>query len=274
MSKTISINAGSSSLKWQLYKMPEEEVIARCTGGLFCRAQLKETVKHYASRRALDIEGLGDKIIDQLIETMLVKDIADIYQLAQEHLLQLERMGKKSVENLLQAIQKSKSTTLPRFLYGLGIRDVGEATALALAQHFGALKNLLQADEDLLREIPDIGPIVAANIAGFFRQEHNFELITKLQQLGVHWQEQKPNKRNIDLPLAQKIFVLTGILEHLTREAAKEKLQALGAKVANSISKKTSYVVVGQDPGSKLEKAKDLGVSIITEKEFLQIIGI
>lgn len=251
---------------------PEGEVIARCTGGLFCPAQLKETIKHFASRRALDIEGLGEKIVEQLVAAHLVTDIAGIYQLTPEQLLTLERMGEKSVENLLAAIATSQSTTLQRFLYGLGIRDVGEATALNLAQHFGQLNPLLTADEADLQEIADIGPIVAANIAGFFRQPHNQELIIKLQQLGVHWQEQAPHAKTPARPLEKKIFVLTGTLETLTRDAAKEKLQSLGAKVAGSVSSKTSYVVAGKDPGSKLAKAESLGVKILSEAAFLELL--
>ncbi len=249
---------------------PEHEVVARCIGGLFCSAQLKETVRHFASRRALDIEGLGDKLVEQLVQAGLVRDIADLYQLTKTQLLSLERMGEKSADNLLNAIVHSKATTLPRFLYGLGIPDVGETTALVLARHFGRLQPLMESDEDTLQTIPDIGPIVAANITGFFRQDHNRELITKLQNLGIHWPEETPTHQS--QTLAGKTFVLTGTLTTLHRDDAKEKLQALGAKVSGSVSTKTTYVVVGEDPGSKLTKAQELGIPILTEEAFLQLL--
>jgi len=249
---------------------PEGEVAARCTGGLFCAAQLKETVKHFASRRAMDIDGLGDKLVEHLVEARLIKDIAAVYLLKKESLLTLERMGEKSADNLLSAIEKSKATTLPRFLYALGIREVGEATAFTLVQHFGELKAIMAADEVALQEVADIGPIVAANIAGFFHQQHNRELIAQLQELGVHWQEQQ-----VDLqpkPLKNQTFVLTGSLTSMTRDEAKAALQLLGAKVAGSVSAKTHYVVAGIDAGSKLTKANELGVKILTEQEFLEIL--
>lgn len=251
---------------------PEGEVVARCTGGLFCAAQLKETVKHFASRRAMDIEGLGDKWVEQYIEAGFIHDISDVYRLKKSQLLTLERSGEKSADNLLQAIEKSKSTTLPRFLYALGIRDVGEATALNLAQHFGRLQNVMTADEDILQQVVDIGPVVAANIAGFFHQKHNRELINKLQQLGVHWQENEPHAARTDLPLAGQTFVLTGTLTQMTRDQAKAALQELGAKVAGSVSAKTSYVVVGSDAGSKLIKAQELGVKTLSEQELLTLL--
>lgn len=251
---------------------PEGEAIARCMGGLFCPAQLKETVRHFASRRAMDIEGLGNKLIDQLVESGWVQDIADVYELTQSQLIQLTRMGEKSAQNLLSAIDRSKSTTLQRFLYALGIRDVGEATAASLAQCFGSLKALLMADEIQLQAIPDIGPITAAHITGFFRQSHHLELINQLQILGVHWSEQTSNASGVSFPLSQKIFVLTGTLVNFTRDAAKEKLRALGAKVTDSVSPKTSYVVAGENAGSKLEKAKALGVPILSEEAFLRML--
>jgi DNA ligase (NAD+) len=250
----------------------EGEAVARCTGGLFCSAQLKETVKHFASRTALDIDGLGDKLAEQLVEVELVKDIADIYLLTKEKLLRLERFAEKSANNLIKAIEKSKATTLPRFLYALGIRDVGEATALTLAQHFGKLASIIAADEAMLQEVADIGPIVAAHVHGFFKQKHNRELIAKLQQLGMHWQEHTPSEKPTDLPLQGKTFVLTGSLESLTRDEAKTMLVALGAKVAGSVSAKTDYVVAGSEAGSKLTKAKELGVKVLSEQEFLQLV--
>lgn len=251
---------------------PEHEVIARCMGGLFCPAQLKETVRHFAARRALDIDGLGDKLVEQLVQKGLVRDIADLYQLTREQLLSLERMGEKSVDKLLNAITHSKTTTLPRFLYGLGIPDVGETTAQLLARHFGRLQPLAEADVEMLQTIPDIGPIVAANITGFFRQPHNRELITKLQNLGLHWPEHIPEHQPTVQALTGQTFVLTGTLSTLHREEAKEKLQALGAKVSGSVSTKTTYVVVGEDAGSKLTKAQELGIPILTEEEFLQLL--
>jgi len=251
---------------------PEGEVVARCTGGLYCQAQLKETIKHMASRRALDVDGLGDKIVEQLVEVGLVHDIADVYLLDKAQLSSLERMGDKSAENLLSALAVSKNTTLQRFIYGLGIREVGEATALALANHFGHLEKIMLTDEETLQQVPDIGPIVAANIAGFFRQKHNRELIEKLQKLGLHWQEKTPISREHQ-PLAGQTFVLTGAMETLTRDEAKEKLQALGAKVSGSVSAKTSYVVVGADAGSKLTKAQELGIKILTEQDLLRLLS-
>lgn len=250
---------------------PEGEIVARCTGGLYCHAQLKETVKHFASRRALNIEGLGDKIVETLVEIKLVNEIADLYLLEQTQLASLERMGEKSANNIIAAIEKSKATTLARFIYGLGIRDVGEATALNLSNYFGNLDKLMQASEEDLQQIEDIGPIVSANIAGFFRQHHNRELIIKLKKLGVHWQDIQKNINEVQA-LSGQTFVLTGALSQMTREAAKEKLIALGAKVAESVSKKTSYVVVGESPGSKYEKAKELGVTILDEDEFVKFL--
>lgn len=251
---------------------PEGDAVAHCTGGLFCQAQLKETVKHFASRRAMDIDGLGDKLVEQCVETGLIRDIADVYLLPKDQLCALERMGEKSVNNLLRAIEKSKSTTLPRFLYALGIPNVGEATALTLAQHFGQLKNILAADISSLEEVSDVGPVVAANIAGFFHQPHNHALIEKLQTLGVYWQGSEPSFQRSNQPLKGQIFVLTGTLAGMRRDEAKAKLQVLGATVAASVSAKTSYVVVGEDPGSKLAKAEALGVKVLTEEAFLRLL--
>lgn len=249
----------------------EDEVIARCTGGLYCHAQLKETIKHFASRRAMDIEGLGDKLVEQMVDTKLVNEIADLYLLTQEQIANLERMGEKSAENIIKALEKSKNTTLPRFIYALGIREVGETTALTLANYFGTLENILQADEDTLQNVPDIGPVVAAQIAGFFRQKHNRELINKLQKLGVYWQEGKPTRKE-NLPLQGQTFVITGSLESMTRDEAKNKLIMLGAKVSGSVSKKTSYVIVGSEPGSKYDDAMKLGIKILDEKKFLKLL--
>jgi DNA ligase (NAD+) len=243
----------------------EGEAIARCTGGLICPAQRKETIKHFASRRAMDIEGLGDKLVEQLVDTNLVSSVADIYHLTQEQLENLDRMGKKSAENLLAEIEKSKKTTFARFLYALGIREVGEATAKLLAQHFKTLPALQSASEDELQSIPNIGPVVAAHIAHFFHEPHNRDIINKLLLAFVYWEKVK---ENITLPLQGKTFVLTGTLTDMTRDEAKDRLEKWGAKVAGSVSVKTSYVVVGAEPGSKFDKAKELRVATMDEKEF------
>ena len=243
----------------------EDEAVARCTGGLFCPAQRKETIKHFAARRAMDIEGLGDKLVEQLVDTNLISSVADLYDLKLNQLEDLERMGEKSAQNLLDQLEKSKSTTLPRFLFALGIREVGEATAKQLAMHFKRLPNIQSATVEALQGVQDIGPVVAMHIANFFHEPHNRKIINKLIAAGVHWPEIKENK---NLPLAGSTFVLTGTLNRLSRDEAKEKLEKLGAKVAGSVSNKTTYVVVGVDPGSKYDKAKTLGIKILDEDEF------
>ncbi|QSA95711.1 NAD-dependent DNA ligase LigA [Methylococcus sp. EFPC2] len=253
-------------------ELEEGEAIARCSGGLYCPAQHKEAIKHFASRRAMDIEGLGDKLVDQLLERRLVDTVADLYRLTVEQLAELERMGIKSAENLVAALEKSKATTLPRFLYALGIREVGEVTARNLALHLHGLDSIIAADEDALQAIPDVGPTMAAHIAAFFRQPHNLEVIRDLRAVGLHWQETEAGPAGAQL-LAGKTFVLTGTLESLTRDQAKEKLQALGAKVSGSVSKKTSYVVAGTEAGSKLAKAQELGVEILDESGLLALLG-
>lgn len=247
---------------------PEAEIVARCTGGLFCHAQLKETIKHFASRKAMNIDGMGDKIAEQLVENHFVKEIADLYTLKAHQLIGIERMAEKSAQNLMVSLEKSKQTTLPKFLYALGIREVGEATALNLATHFGQLEKIISADQATLEEVNDIGPIVAQNIAAFFRQSHNRELITKLQMLGVQWKEVRVDKTQ--QKLAGKIFVLTGTLSR-PREDIKAELQALGAKVSGSVSAKTDYVVAGKDAGTKLTKAQALGVKILSEEQLQQL---
>ena len=247
---------------------PEGEAAARCTGGLFCSAQIKETIKHFASRTALDIVGLGDKLVEQLVDSKLIKDVADLYLLTAEQIAALERKGEKSAANLIAAIAKSKKTTLARFIYALGIREVGEATARDLANYFGELPKLLDATSEVLINIPDIGPVVAAHILGFFKQKHNRELIDKLIQSGIHWEKPATAGQR----LAGQIFVLTGSLS-VPREEIKNKLQDLGAKVSESVSKKTTYVVVGHEPGSKLTQAQKLGVKIIDEKELGKIMN-
>ncbi|BBL71032.1 NAD-dependent DNA ligase LigA [Methylogaea oryzae] len=250
----------------------EGEAILRCGGGLYCPAQHKESVKHFASRRAMDIDGLGDKLVDQLLDQGRIKTVADLYLLAVEDLASLERMGEKSAENLVRAIEKSKRTTLARFLYALGIREVGEATAQTLAGHFHTLDALMAADEAALQTAPDVGPAVAGQIVAFFAQAHNREVIAALRAAGVHWTEGVPEGVG-ERPLLGQIFVLTGTLESMTRDEAKDKLLALGAKVAGSVSKKTNYVVAGSEAGSKLVKAEALGVEILSETAFLALLA-
>jgi DNA ligase (NAD+) len=244
----------------------EGEAAARCIGGLYCRAQRQEAIRHFASRRALDIEGLGDKLVEQLVERDLVRNPADLYGLDAATLAGLERMGAKSAAKLGEALERSKTTTLARFLYALGIREVGEATALALAGHFGALEALMTADEGRLQQVPDIGPVVAAAIRAFFQEPHNQQVIARLRAAGVHWPETEV-ERAVERPLAGKIFVLTGTLESLTRDEASDRLRALGARVSGSVSKKTDYVVAGREAGSKLDKARELGLTVLDEAE-------
>lgn len=247
----------------------EGEAVARCSGGLFCNSQRKEMIKHFASRRAINIEGLGDKLIEQLVDKKLVSSVADIYELTQSQLENLERMGEKSAQNLLDEIEKSKSTTFPRFLYALGIREVGEATSKQLAIHFKKLSALQSATAEELQSVSDIGPIVAAHIEYFFHEPHNLSVIQKLLKAGLHWEDIRESK---SLPLNGKTFVITGTLTTLSRDEAKELLEKSGAKVAGSVSSKTSYVVVGADPGSKYDKAKELGVPILDEHAFLALL--
>lgn len=248
----------------------EGEAVARCTGGLVCPAQRKEAIKHFAARRAMDIEGLGDKLVEQLVDNHMIKTVADLYSLPLTGLADLERMGEKSAQNLLDALEKSKKTTLPRFLYALGIREVGEATAKNLAQHYGDLDPLYAATEEELQGITDIGPVVSEHIVAFFAEKHNLQVIDKLLKAGIRWE--KISKSIKSLPLQGQTFVLTGTLQALSREEAKEKLESLGAKVAGSVSSKTNYVVVGEDAGSKLKKAQELGVNILNEKELLKLL--
>lgn len=248
-----------------------DEAAARCSGGLYCSAQVKEAIKHFASRKALDINGLGDKLVDQLVELKLISKVSDLYALTVAELTQLERMGAKSAENLYAALQKSKTTTLPRFLYALGIREVGEATALALAQHFQSLEKIMAAEEEVLQQVADVGPVVASHVATFFQQAHNVEIVNKLIHHGIHWPAIKSSSTTQSL--SGKTFVLTGTLNQMTRDQAKARLQQLGAKVSGSVSQKTSYVVAGSDPGSKLTDAKKLGVAILNEEEFIKLLN-
>ena len=253
---------------------PEGQAIARCSGGLFCPAQRREAIKHFASRRAMDIEGLGDKLVEQLVDRGLVHDPSDLYRLTVEQLAGLERMAQKSAENLVAALQKSRSTTLGRFLFALGIRDVGETTAESLARHFGDLRAIEVADLETLQSVPDVGPIVANSIYTFFRQAHNVEVIERLVDPnigGIHWPDIEVTSE-AELPLAGKVIVLTGTLEGMSRSEAKKQLQALGAKVTGSVSKKTDLVVAGEAAGSKLKKARELGIQVIDETGLLVLL--
>ncbi|NIV18092.1 MAG: NAD-dependent DNA ligase LigA [Woeseiaceae bacterium] len=248
------------------------EAVARCTGGLYCSAQRAESLKHFVSRKAMDIEGLGAKLIEQLVSADRIQTSADIYQLTKAELAAMERMGEKSAENLIDSIETSKSTTLSRFLFALGIREVGEATALALATYFGSLERIMKASEEQLLEVPDIGPVVASRIRAFFNEPHNLDVIDRLRKSGVHWADAQPQKIAADGPLAGKIFVLTGTLGNMTRDQAKAAIQQRGGKVTGSVSKKTDFVVYGDKPGSKITKANNLGVETLDEAQFRELI--
>jgi DNA ligase (NAD+) len=252
----------------------EGEAVARCSGGLVCAAQRKEALRHFASRRAMDIDGLGTKIIDQLVDTgaggKTVKTPADLYDLTPEDLVQLDRMGEKSADKLVSALTASKSTTLPRFLYAIGIREVGEVTAASLAAYFGDIEALAGASEEELQSVPDVGPVVAAHVHAFFHQPENRQVIDELRKAGVNWPAQE--KKAEAGALQGKTFVLTGSLEGMTREKARERIESMGGKVTGSVSGKTDYVVVGADPGSKLDKARKLGVETIDEAGLLELL--
>ncbi len=250
---------------------PEDEAIARCTGGLFCPAQRKQALLHFAGRRAMDIEGLGEKLVDQLVDGGVVKTPADIYSLDVDQLAGLDRMGEKSASNLMVAIERSKRTTLARFIFSLGIRNVGEATAKDLARYFGSLDALLRADEDRLQQVPDVGPVVAASIARFFAEPHNGEVIRHLRAAGVVWPDGEPFVPVVS-NVAGKTFVLTGTLPSMNREEAKEMIEARGGKVAGSVSKKTDFVVAGSEAGSKLEKAQQLGIRILDQTQLMELL--
>ena len=252
----------------------EGEVVTRCTGGLICGAQRKEALKHFVSRRALDVEGMGDKIIDQLVEKEYVHTPADLFQLTPGKLTGLDRMGPKSAQNVVDALEKSKETTFARFLYALGIREVGEATAAGLAAHFGTIEALEQASIDDLQKVPDVGIVVATHVRNFFAEESNREVIAQLRKEGVRWPAPVVvNAEEIDSPFAGKTVVLTGSLSQLSRDDAKAQLVALGAKVAGSVSKKTDLVIAGEAAGSKLAKAQELGIAVIDEDEMLRLLG-
>src|SRR3990167_1373317 len=250
----------------------EGEVDTRCTGGLFCAAQRKEAILHYAHRRAVEIEGLGDKLVEQLVDSGVVKTLPDLYRLGFTALAGLERMADKSARNIVAALEKSKHTTLPRFLFGLGIRHVGEATAKDLARHFGQIDRIMDATVEQLLEVNDVGPVVAQSIHTFFEQPHNREVVEQLRACGVTWEEGEPAAQ-APKPLAGKTFVLTGTFPTLSRDAAKDLLEAAGAKVAGSVSKKTDYVVAGTEAGSKLDKARDLGVAVLDEAAMLALLA-
>jgi DNA ligase (NAD+) len=243
----------------------EGEADHRCTGGLFCGAQRKQAILHFAQRRAMDIEGLGEKLVDQMVEGGVIKTVPDLYRIGLRGLVELERMGEKSAQNLLANLERSKHTTLGRFLYALGIRHVGETTAKDLARHFGGLDAIMDADIEQLLEVADVGPVVAESIHTFFQQPHNREVVEQLRACGVTWEEGAPAAREPKL-LAGKTVVLTGTLPTMTRDEAKDLLEAAGAKVAGSVSKKTDYVVAGAEAGSKLDKAQELGVPVLDEE--------
>jgi DNA ligase (NAD+) len=258
-----------------LVEKVEGEAVARCTGGLVCSAQRKEAIKHFASRRALDIEGMGDKLIDQLVDAGLIDSVADLYALTLEQLSGLERMATKSAQNVLDALETSKSTTLGRFLYALGIREVGTVTAQNLASHFGFIQRIMDATEEQLLEVTDVGVVVASHVFNFFAEPHNRSVIEQLQQAGVNWPEQEPAvlAAASDSALAGKVAVITGTLSGMSRDDAKDRLEALGVKVTGSVSAKTDFLVAGEKAGSKLTKAQQLGVEVLDEAAFLALLS-
>ncbi|MER2512462.1 MAG: NAD-dependent DNA ligase LigA [Nitrosomonas ureae] len=283
----VSVILEKRPLEVQVFVMPEHcpvcgakavrlvgEAVSRCTGGLFCPAQRKQAILHFASRRAMDIEGLGDKLVEQMVDQGMVRTPADLYKLGLSALANLERMAEKSAGNILRAIEKSKHTTLARFIYALGIRNVGEATAKDLAAHCGNLDRLIEAGSERLQQIPDVGPVVTQSIADFFAEAHNREVIEQLRACGVHWHEHEGISvlAGEARPLQGKTFVLTGTLPIMSREEAKEKIELLGGKVSGSVSKKTDYVVVGADPGSKYDKALSLGIAVLDEAGLLELL--
>lgn len=251
----------------------EGEAVARCSGGLVCPAQRIEALKHFVSRRAMDVDGLGTKLIEQLVAIERLKTPADIYSLEKSELVALERMGEKSAENLLDAIERSKKTTLARFLFGLGIREVGEATAQALASHFGRLEPIMQATEEQLQQVQDVGPVVASRIQAFFAEPHNRQIIHSLVSAGVTWEETEPADIPTEGPFVGRTVVLTGTLSGMTRDEAKARIQSLGGKVTGSVSKNTDYVIYGENAGSKLAKAQNLGISTLDQAEFEKMLS-
>ena len=251
---------------------PEDEAVARCTGGLICPAQRRQALMHFASRAAMDIEGLGEVLVGQLVDRDLAKNPADLYALSREQLNELERMADKSSENLLGAIEGSKSTTLARFLFALGIRDVGRVTAASLARHFGSLEALCGADEEALQQVPDVGEIVARRVSEFFRHGENLRVIAELKARGVHWPETEASPVASTGPLRGKTLVLTGALEGMTRDEARERIVGAGGRVTTSLSKKTDYLVAGANPGSKLARAEKLDVEVLGQPQFLEML--
>ncbi|MDH2916085.1 MAG: NAD-dependent DNA ligase LigA, partial [Gallionella sp.] len=247
----------------------EGEADTRCTGGLFCAAQRKQAILHFAGRRAMDVEGLGDKLVEQLVDENIIRSLPDLYRLDVATLAALERMAEKSAQNIVDALEKSKRTTLNRFLFALGIRHVGETTAKDMARHFGKLDSIMQADTVRLLAVPDVGPVIAQSIVDFFAESHNREVVQRLRELGVQWEEHDGLSAQV-LPLSGKTFVITGTLASLSRDEAKSRLEALGAKVAGSVSKKTDCVVAGTEAGSKLDKARELDVPVWDEAALLQ----
>jgi DNA ligase (NAD+) len=250
----------------------EGEADYRCTGGLFCGAQRKEAILHFAHRRAVEVDGLGDKLVEQLVDANIIRTLPDLYKLGLTALANLDRMADKSAMNLLEALEKSKQTTLPRFIFGLGIRHVGEATAKELARHFGKLDAIMDATEEQLLTVSDVGPIVAKSLRTFFDQPHNREVVEQLRACGVTWEEGEP-AAVVPKPLTGKTFVITGTLPTLSRDQAKDMLEAAGAKVAGSVSKKTDYLLAGSDAGSKLDKARELGVAVMDETQLMGMLN-
>jgi len=282
--EVVSVVLAKRQLHSEIFTMPhicpvcgspairdETEADYRCTGGLFCIAQRKQAFLHFAQRRAVEVDGLGEKLIDQMVDSGIVQSLPDLYKLGLAALVQLDRMAEKSALNILTALEASKTTTLPRFIYGLGIRHVGEATAKEFARHFGELNAFMNASEEELLEVCDVGPVVAQSVKTFFAQAHHQEIVAQLRACGVHWPEGPPAER-VAKTLSGKTVVLTGTLPNLSREDAKALLEAAGAKVAGSVSAKTSYLVAGAEAGSKLEKAKQLGVPVLDEQGLLQLV--
>ncbi len=281
----VPVDLAQQTLRAQPFAMPThcpvcgsavqrepEEADHRCTGGLFCSAQRKQALLHYAQRRALDIEGLGDKLVEQLVDLGVVKSLPDLYRLDEVALATLERMAEKSAQNILQAIEQSKQTTLPRFLFGLGIRHVGEATAKDLARHFGTLDAVMAATQEELLRVRDVGPVVAQSLHTFFEQPHNRDVVQALRDCGVNWPE-GAGQSDAPQPLAGKTLVLTGTLPHLSRDDARARIEAAGGKVSGSVSKKTDYVVAGTEAGSKLDKALALGVPVLDEAQLQALLA-
>ncbi len=248
----------------------EGEAVLRCTGGLFCGAQRKEAIKHFASRKALDIDGLGDKLVEQLVDENLIQTPADLFKLTELSVSTMERMGKKSAQNLILGLQNAKKTTLAKFIYSLGIREVGETTAANLANYFLTFLAVKTADDEALQKVPDVGEVVAKNIVSFFQQEHNITVVNELEDI-MSWPDIEL-KTEDEQPLLNQIFVLTGTLNQMGRSEAKSHLQSLGAKVSGSISAKTDYLVAGEKAGSKLTKAQTLGVEVLDESAFIALL--